>query len=160
MPAPLLLEIADAILLPVVCAIRSLAISAMFAALPLAISPAPLARSPTLRAGFLGGDDFPLVAVEGVRYRGFFRGSALDEHAAHHLVLGAPGPVLGVALRAERLGDGRPANAPDVAFQVPEGVFVSAAMVLLRKVCTAYCTEFAPRGAGKRKGLAAKPQSP
>lgn len=29
-----------------------------------------------------------------------------------------------------------------------------------REVCTAYCTEFAPRGAGKRKGLAAKPQSP
>ena len=75
------------------------------------------------------GDDFPRVAVECVGNRGFFGRRALNEHAAHHLVLGASRPILCIALRAKGLGGRRPANAPDGRFPGAGGG--SAAMVLL-----------------------------
>lgn len=54
-----------------------------------------------LRTGLLRGDDFPLIAVQRVGYRGFFGRRALNEHAADHLIFRAPGPILGVALRSK-----------------------------------------------------------
>ncbi|MBF3635520.1 hypothetical protein ISF70_28350 [Burkholderia pseudomallei] len=84
-----------------------------------------------LRAGFLGGDDFSLVAVERIGYRGFSEGARW---------MNTPRTISSSVRRAQSSASrfvrnvlatvGQPTRRM-VAFQVPEGVFVSAAMVLL-----------------------------
>ncbi|WP_162499454.1 hypothetical protein [Burkholderia mayonis] len=111
---------------------------------------------PALRAGLFRGDDFSLVTVQSIRARDFLGWRTLNESATDHFIFGAPSPILCVVFRAECVGGRGTTNVPEGGFpgSSPEGA--------VRPWCSfrEVCTEFAPRGAGQRKGLADNPQSP
>ena len=57
----------------------------------------------------LGGRAFLLVTFEGVFQRRTLGIGAIDEYAAHHLVLGATSPIWGVAFDSRSFEDDEPA---------------------------------------------------